>query len=128
MVKNVQPRAKKGEDLPSKVIKLMRKKEDWINMESQLQYLLLGFHHDTTGLLYVEDIQKLACYPKKVFRPDYIWTDINLTKTSTFSQLPFTLGQDHEDKTEYVLRRGKCNGVKVRPYKIKIIDLSPKNV
>ncbi len=91
----------------------MRKKEDWITMESQLQYFLLGFHHDTTKLLYVENITTLPCYPTKVSRPDYIWKDINLTKSSTFGQLPFTLGHDHEDKTDYVLRRGKCNGVKV---------------
>lgn len=109
----------------SKVIQLLGDKNFWIPLEEKKQYEMLGFHHDTSKLLYIEDFTKLKCCPHPIV-PDYIWKDNNLPKHSSGGARDFTLGDRNPDKSVYVLRSSHCAGVKVwrtRSF-INIIEIS----
>ena len=80
---------------------------------------MLGFNHDTENLLHVEDYTSLKCCPKNQ-DPDYLWTDINLSKDPAFPKLKFGLGKQHSKDVEYLLFRAHCNGVKVDYIILKI--------
>jgi len=110
--KKSRSRGKKGLDIMSKVIQLLSDKNSWIPLEEKKQYEMLGFHHDTSKLLYIEDFTKLKCCPHPIV-PDYIWKDTNLTKHSSGGVRNFTLGENNPDKSVYVLRNSHCAGVKV---------------
>ncbi len=105
-------RGKKGLDIISKVITLMKDQGSWVKLEKKKQYEMLGFHHPTAKLLYVEDFTKLKCCPSPI-APDYIWDYINLPKVQSQGIREFTLGDNHEDQSVYLLRRARCAGVKV---------------
>lgn len=94
----------------------------WCKLEQRDQFELLGFYHDVSKLLYVEDYTKLKCCPDESPLPDFLWDDNNLSKQSSFPKLNFTLGEDNADRTKFVMFRSRCNGVKV------LITLEPSYV
>lgn len=94
----------------------MQEKDLWIPLHERKQYEMLGFHHDNSKLLFVPDYTKLNCFPRHQPRPDYLCEDINLTKSSSFQKKEFTLGKDNDDKSEFILQRTHCAGVKVIVY------------
>lgn len=73
---------------------------------------MLGFHHQTDQLIYIEDFKKLKCCPHPIDY-DYIWRDINLSKCSSVDVKEFVL-EEGKNQPVYELRRAKCKGVKVR--------------
>lgn len=95
----------------SRSINLMKDENNWQPFENRRQYQMLGFHHDTTKLLYVADYKKLPCCPVKP-KPDYIWDDVNLSKGSSFKKHEFSTGNE-DDQSNFVLFRCHCAGVKV---------------
>ena len=92
-------------------VEFMQNKDLWIPLESREQYHFLGFHHDTTKLLYVEDYSKLSGCPLNP-SPHFLWNDINLSKASSFKNHEFTLKTEDND-SKFILRRSHCAGVKV---------------
>ncbi len=84
-------------------------------MENMSQYTLLGYHHNTTQLLYVEDITKLSTYPTQGHQPDYLWEDIDLAKRSSFDKKEIEI-----NGKSFVLWRSQCHGVKVSRLKYKV--------
>lgn len=98
----------------SRTIKMLEAGESsWIKLERKDQYELLGFHHDTSKLLYVENYSNLKCCPDQWSLPDFLWQDINLSKQSGFPKSTFTLGEDQPNQPTFVMFRSRCNGVKV---------------
>jgi hypothetical protein len=89
----------------------------WVKLTEKVQYTMLGFHHDTEKLLFVEDYRKLKCCPINP-NPNYLWKDIHLSKGSSFELKEFTLFKSSihygpQENPKYVLRRAHCVGVKV---------------
>ena len=93
--------------------KLEGNESSWCILEFKKQYELLGYYHETTKLLYVQDYSKLKCAPEDGSIANFLWEDINLTKGSSFAIHRFTLGEDHPDKTVFLMHRAPCKGVKV---------------
>jgi hypothetical protein len=86
-------RPKQGQNILSRTIKLMKTGNDaWVKLTEKVQYTMLGFHHDTEKLLFVEDYRKLKCCPINP-NPNYLWKDIHLSKGSSFELKEFTLFQ-----------------------------------
>lgn len=81
----------------------------WILVEERRQYEMLGFFHDPSKLLFVEDCSKLIAYPLHQPRPDFMLEDINLTKCSSFPKKDLKIGEK-----ELVFHRAHCAGVKVK--------------
>lgn len=63
----------------------MANPEDWINLTTKEQYEFLGFFHDTSKLLFIEDQTLLPSCPIKP-GADYIYQDINLSKGSALDK------------------------------------------
>ena len=115
--KGVKPQSRKGNDIVSQTIRLMKDEQCWTPLLEKKQYEMLGFYHDTTKLLFVEDFTKPKCCPAKP-NLNYIWNDVNLSKGLGFKPLEFGIGNSRAENLEFVLYRNHCNGVKVvrNPY------------
>lgn len=87
-------------------------------MENNNQYILLGYHHNTTKLLFVQNITKLNTYPTQGHQPDYLWEDIDLAKRSSFDKKEIEVNGEF-----FVLWRAQCHGVKVSSFSFKIMLL-----
>ena len=108
-------RSKKGIDIVNQTMNLLKQKSEWVPLQERKQYEMLGYFHDTSKLLFIEDYTQLKCCPTVKKTSDYLWNDIHLSKKSSFPKLEFNLGKDHENKSVFVLYRSKCAGVKVNP-------------
>jgi hypothetical protein len=95
----------------SQVISLLEDDSMWILVEERRQYEMLGFFHDPSKLLFVEDCSKLIAYPLHELRPDFMLEYMNLTKCSSFPKKDLKIG-----KEELVLHRAHCAGVKVKNF------------
>ena len=105
--RTTKKRQTKEDSLYRRTVKMMHDNE-CDPLESKEQYELLGFHHDTSKLLYVQDLSQLPGCPIVPVR-DFLWNDISLSKDSGFPQKTFR----NDEGQEFVLRRARCNGVKV---------------
>lgn len=91
----------------------------WIILERKEQYELLGFHHDTSKLLYVKDYTELKGCPAKPLK-DYLWDDINLSKKQGFPIFKFQFKEneamasnsDESSECTMSMYRSRCSGVK----------------
>jgi hypothetical protein len=73
----------------SRIVKMMSAgPKTWIKLERNEQFEMLGYHHDSTKLLFVEDYTLPKGYPIKPKR-DYLWEDINLSKKQSFPVFQF---------------------------------------
>lgn len=97
----------------SRIIKQMKKPDEWIELERRDQYTMLGYNHDTSKLLHITDYSQLKQNPTAESAPDFLWHDINLTKKQGAPPTKFTLGNDHPNKEEFVILKAHCAGVKV---------------
>ena len=86
----------------------MMKHNRIVQLESKDQYELLGFLHDTSKLLFVEDYSKEVGCPKHKPSAKFLWNDISLSKDSTFPERNIEL-----ENEKFILKRGRCGGVKV---------------
>jgi hypothetical protein len=100
-----------GNDLVSQVISLLEDDSMWILVEERRQYEMLGFFHDPSKLLFVEDCSKLISYPLHEPHPDFMWEDITLTECSSFAKKNLKISEE-----ELVLHRAHCAGVKVKNF------------
>lgn len=110
-IRKAKPRSKKGMDIVSQVTNMMSSEDTWIPLTERNQYLMLGFFHDTSKLIYAENFKTLPCCPVKPDK-DYLWQDINLSKESSFKKHEFTIETDNKKET-FILQRCHCGGVKV---------------
>jgi superfamily II DNA helicase RecQ len=76
------------------VISLLEDDSMWILVEERRQYEMLGFFHDPSKLLFVEDCSKLIAYPLHEPRLDFMWKDINLTECSSFAKKNLKIGEE----------------------------------
>jgi hypothetical protein len=109
--KKTRSRPKNGNDLVSQVISLLEDDSMWILVEERRQYEMLGFFHDPSKLLFVEDCSKLISYPLHEPHPDFMWEDITLTECSSFAKKNLKISEE-----ELVLHRAHCAGVKVKNF------------
>jgi hypothetical protein len=108
--KKTRSRPKNGNDLVSQVISLLEDDSMWILVEERRHYEMLGFFHDSSKLLFVEECSKLIAYPLHEPRPDFMWEDITLTECSSFAKKNLKIGEK-----ELVLHT-HCAGVKVKNF------------
>ena len=95
----------------SQVIRLLEDDSMWKFVKERRQYEMLGFFHDPSKLLFVEDCSKLIAYPLHEARPDFMWEEINLTKCSSFPKKDLKIGEE-----ELVLHRAQYAGVNVKNF------------
>lgn len=104
--------------------------ETWMKLERKEQYEMLGYHHDSTKLLFVEDytlLKECQINPKR----DYLWEDINLSKKQSFPVFQFQVEENQSEASSstdsaectILMRRSFCNGVKVG-FLIKFIKMT----
>lgn len=99
-------RARNGEGICNKVEILLKDPSKWCSIDNREQYTFLGFFHDTTKLLYVNDVTTMKQSTSSNL--EFLWKDIHLSKGSSFPKKTITIG----DK-KYWISRSPCNGVKV---------------
>ncbi len=99
-----------------RVEKLMKDEASWVKLERRNQYIMLGFYHDTSKLLYTNDYTALKLCPMLKPKPDYLWEDIHLSKQNSCpnSTLKIQLPDDSSPPAQnFVVLQSRCAGVKV---------------
>lgn len=99
-----------------RVEKLLKDETSWVPLERRNQYIMLGFYHDTSKLLYTNDFTTLKLCPMLKPKPDYLWEDIHLSKQSSCPNaiLKIQLPDASSPSTQsFVVLRSRCAGVKV---------------
>lgn len=117
--------------MTSRIVKMMSAgPKTWIKLERNEQFEMLGYHHDSTKLLFVEDYTLLKGYPIKPKR-DYLWENINLSKKQSFPVFQFQVKENQSEASSstesaectILMRRSFCNGVNVG-FLIRFIKLT----
>jgi len=95
--------------MASRAINLLKDGEDYRQpLVTRDQFEFLGYHHDPQKLLYTEDYTQLKLNPTSESKPNFIWDDNHLSKSSAFPSKEFQV-----EKQTFVLHRAQCKGVKV---------------